>query len=87
MTQAHGISDHMTRVISIIGLIASLAMIFAAYVETPEAASVESAATETLGEGCVIREVALDEGYGVTRMEKHIVCPKERIGADLNYRH
>jgi hypothetical protein len=75
----------MTRVISIIGLVVSLARIFAAYVETPEAASIESAATETLGE-CVIREVALDEGYGVTRMEKHIVCPKERIGADLNYR-
>ena len=77
----------MTRVISIIGLVATLAIMFAAYVETPEAASVESAATETLGEGCVTREVALDEGYGVTRMEKHIVCPKERIGADLTYRH
>lgn len=68
----------MTRVISIVGLVASLALIFAAYTATPEAASVEGIVADTFAEGCIIREVALDEGYGVTRTEKRIICAKDR---------
>lgn len=68
----------MTRVMSIVGLVASLAMLFAAYTAAPEAASVEGTVADTLAEGCIIRNVALDEGYGVTRTEKQIICAKDR---------
>jgi hypothetical protein len=68
----------MTRVISIVGLVASLAMLFAAYTAAPEAANVEGTIPDTFTEGCVIRNVALDEGYGVTRTEKRIICAKDQ---------
>lgn len=68
----------MTRLFAIIGLFASLAILFAAYSETPEAASAGVPAAEALAEGCIVREVALDEGYGVTRMEKQLDCPARK---------
>lgn len=67
----------MNRMVSVVGLVLSLGMIYVAYAETPEAAGVENPTAEAVGDGCVIREVPLDEGYGVTRTEKRIVCAQE----------
>lgn len=64
----------MSKAVSIIGLLASLGVLFAAYTVTPEAADAGSRADTSLGNGCVRREIALDEGYGVSRMETRLVC-------------
>lgn len=72
----------MTRVVAIFGLLASLAVIFAAYSEMPEAARADRPTVEALADGCTLREIALDEGYGVTRTEKHVVCAKEDKGLE-----
>jgi hypothetical protein len=55
----------------------SLAIVSVAYTETRDNAGAETQAaqaSEPRSSGCVTREVALDEGYGVTRTEKRIVC-------------
>jgi len=65
----------MRKTVSIIGLLASLGVMFAAYTATPEAADAGLRAEPSRGTSCVSREVALDEGYGVSRMETRLVCP------------
>jgi hypothetical protein len=64
----------MSKAVSIIGLVVSLGVLFAAYTVTPEAADVGLRADTSVGNGCVRREVALDEGYGVSRVETRLVC-------------
>ncbi len=66
----------MIRLGSIFGFVFSLALIFAVYMGTPQAPGADAQATAAPGEGCVVEKVALDEGYGVTRMETRVVCPK-----------
>ncbi len=62
----------------IMGLATSLAVIFLAYTATPEASLPDAQAGAAPGKGCVTREVALDEGYGVTRLDARVVCVKEK---------
>lgn len=60
-----------------LGLAFSLAAVTVAFTETRDAADVETKAaqsSESQSSRCVVREVALDEGYGVTRTEKRLVC-------------
>ena len=64
----------MSKAVSIIGLVVSLGVLFAAYTVAPEAADVGLRADTSLGNGCVRHEVALDEGYGVSRVETRLVC-------------
>jgi len=66
----------MNRVASIFGLAVTFAVIFLAYSGTPEASNAEAqtAQIEAQGKNCVSREIALDEGYGVTRTETRLVC-------------
>ncbi|ACK51067.1 hypothetical protein Msil_2128 [Methylocella silvestris BL2] len=66
----------MIRLGSIFGFVLSLGLIFAIYMGTPDPSLADSQASAALAEGCVAEKVALDEGYGVTRTETHVVCPK-----------
>ena len=66
----------MIRMGLILGFIMSLALIFAAYTETQgSVAEAQASAAPILG--CVTREVALDQGYGVTRTETRAVCAED----------
>jgi hypothetical protein len=70
----------MIRMSSIFGLLMGLAALFSAYSGTPEASGGEAQAaqvTEASGRRCVAHEVALDEGYGVSRMETRLVCAND----------
>jgi hypothetical protein len=65
---------------SIFGLVMSFAVIFTAYSGVPDAAGGEAQAAqlaEAAAHDCVAREVALDEGYGVSRIETRLVCAKD----------
>ena len=67
----------MIRMGLILGFIMSLALIFAAYTETQGASVVEAQASAAPILGCVTGEVALDQGYGVTRTETRAVCAED----------
>jgi hypothetical protein len=64
----------MSRAVSIIGLMASLGVLFAAYAVTPEAADAGLQSEASLENGCISRVIALDEGYGVSRTETRLDC-------------
>ena len=66
----------MIRMGLILGFIMSLALIFAAYTET-QGSVAEAQASAAPIQGCVTREVALDQGYGVTRTETRAVCAED----------
>lgn len=68
----------MMRMGSILGLATSLAVMFSAYTGAPEASVAEAQTTAAPSDGCVTREVALDEGYGVTRTEKRVFCSADQ---------
>ncbi len=72
----------MVRLGSVFGFVFGLAIIFAAYMGTPESSVAEAQANAALGDGCVVEKVPLDEGYGVTRTETHVVCAKDQSGKD-----
>ncbi|SFK54415.1 hypothetical protein [Methylocapsa palsarum] len=60
-----------------LGVMIGLAIVSVAYTETRDPANTETQAaqaSETKNNGCITHEVALDEGYGVTRTEKRVVC-------------
>ena len=67
----------MIRMGLILGFIIDLALIFAAYTETQGASVAEAQASAAPTQGCVTREVALDQGYGVTRTETRAVCAED----------
>ena len=69
----------MIRMGLILGFIMSLALIFAAYPETQGASVAEAQASAAPIQGCVTREVALDQGYGVTRTETRAVCAEDSV--------
>lgn len=77
----------MTRLGSILGFVFSLAVIFTAYMGTQDASVAETKAQAVLDEGCVSENVALDEGYGVTRTETHIVCAKDPKDKEKDANH
>lgn len=64
----------MSKAVSILGLLASLGILFASYTISPETADAGSGTETSLSDGCIAREVALDEGYGVSRTEMRLVC-------------
>ncbi|MGO9674104.1 MAG: hypothetical protein ACLPSF_08055 [Methylocella sp.] len=63
----------MLRLGSILGFALGLAIMFAAYMGTQDRSVAEPQAADA---GCIAQKVALDEGYGVTRTETHVVCAK-----------
>ncbi len=67
----------MIRLGSIFGFVIILALMFTAYLGTPEASVAEAQASAAPNNGCVTEKVALDEGYGVTRTETRTVCNAE----------
>jgi hypothetical protein len=67
----------MMRLGSIFGFILVLGLIFAAYLGTPEASVAEAQSNAAAAKGCIAEKVALDEGYGVTRVETRLVCAKD----------
>jgi hypothetical protein len=71
-------SKRMVKLGLIMGLATSLALIFLAYTAKPEASGAEVQTGAAPSKGCVTREVALDEGYGVTRFDTRIVCATEK---------
>jgi hypothetical protein len=73
--------NEMIRMGLILGFIMSLAVIFAAYTETQGASVAEAQASVAPIQGCVTREVALDQGYGVTRTETRAVCAESSAAA------
>jgi hypothetical protein len=64
----------MRKAVLIVGLMTSLGFLLAAYAVTPQARDAGLRADRSLGNGCVTRQIALDEGYGVSRTETHLVC-------------
>ncbi|WP_395667174.1 hypothetical protein [Methylocella sp.] len=67
----------MIRLGSVFGLAVSLSVLTAAYMAIPEASLAEGQKQAALKDGCVAEQVALDEGYGVTRTETHVVCASQ----------
>jgi len=56
-----------------VGFVIALALITAA----PKTTGVEAQASAQVPQGCVVHEVSLDEGYGVSRKSVNINCEKE----------
>ena len=63
----------MIRLGSVLGVAFGLALVVAASAAMQDA-SVAETQTAALDAGCVAEKVALDEGYGVTRIETRIIC-------------
>ncbi len=67
----------MIKLGSVLGFVFSLTVLFAAYMGTQEASVAEAQPSAALADGCVAEKIALDEGYGVSRVEIRIVCAKK----------
>ena len=65
----------MTKFVSTIGFCTGLLILGLAYFTAPGASSVEAREGAA---ACHVQEVALDEGYGVSRTELRKVCPPAR---------
>lgn len=63
----------MKTLVSMLGLVATAALIAALYLNAPSAGSVEARETAN---SCRMMEVAVDEGYGVTLTTLRPVCAK-----------
>ena len=63
----------MIKTVSI-GLLLGFTVVFAAFMSWPNPASVEAQVGTASRKACAAREIALDEGYGVTRTETRLVC-------------
>lgn len=59
----------MTKIVSAIGLCLGLFVLTMAYFTAP--GSVEARESD-----CTVKEIALDEGYGVTRTEIRAICAR-----------
>jgi hypothetical protein len=66
----------MIKMVSIGGVLLGFTVMFAVFMIRPDPASVEAQVGTASRKACVTRDVALDEGYGVTRMETRLVCGK-----------
>ena len=66
----------MTKFLSVFGFFGGVALLGALYLNAPVAGPVE--AREEGKISCRMVEVALDEGYGVTRTELRNVCAPAR---------
>jgi hypothetical protein len=64
----------MIKTISVLACVTGLALILAAFVRAPNLGRVEAHETAVSSDGCSLREVALDEGYGVSRKVMRRVC-------------
>ena len=66
----------MTKFLSVLGFVGGIALLGTLYLNAPSAGPVE--ARETTEPTCRLVEVALDEGYGVTRTELRRICGPTR---------
>jgi hypothetical protein len=66
----------MTKILSALGALFSVAAATFLLLAPPGAAP--SQASEEVATACRVVESPLDEGYGITRMEKHEVCAPDR---------
>ena len=64
----------MTKFVSALGFCLGLVLLAAAYFNAPVASPVEARESA----GCRVIEVALDEGYGVSRTQLRRVCDSAR---------
>ena len=62
----------MTKLLSTLGFLGGIALMATLYLNVPSAGPVE--AREDNAGACRMVEVALDEGYGITRTEMRRVC-------------
>ncbi len=67
----------MFKIGSIVGFAAILAIVLFVFTGRPEAAGGEAQPRAAPSKHCNTREVALDEGYGVTRLETQVVCAED----------
>jgi hypothetical protein len=64
---------HMLKLMSAFGVFVAVAVVVGAFAGTPKA-DVGVRSASVLASGCSIQEVALDEGYGVSRKVMRQVC-------------
>jgi len=63
----------MIRAFAIFGCLIGF-FVLLAFVSAPQGGDVEARETNMSKSGCVTREVALDEGYGISRKMSQLVC-------------
>jgi len=64
----------MIKVISVLGILMAVMMIAVATIPVPSQDNVEARESAAPEESCPLHEVALDEGYGVTRVGVEHKC-------------
>jgi hypothetical protein len=64
----------MIKTVGFLGIATGIALIAIALIGTQPSASVEAREDRPQIEGCPLQEVALDEGYGVSRMVMRSIC-------------
>lgn len=64
----------MAKVVFALGIVIGLAILGIAVTTGPESSGVEARAASMTKGGCSLREVALDQGYGVSRKIVRKVC-------------
>ena len=65
---------HMLKFVSAFGMFVTVAIVVGAFAGTPKADVATRGANAVLASGCAIQEVALDEGYGVSRKVLRQTC-------------
>jgi hypothetical protein len=65
----------MAKVVFGLGIAISIALLAIAITAGPPSSSVEARAASVTNHACSMREVALDQGYGVSRKVVREVCP------------
>lgn len=66
----------MLKTFSALGLVIGLLMVIALITSSSETGKVEAQVNLPSGSGCMIHEIPLDEGYGVTRKSVTMDCEK-----------
>jgi hypothetical protein len=64
----------MIRTFAIFSCVVGFFVIVLAIASTPQSGDVEARETAATVDGCTTREVALDQGYGVSRKVSQRVC-------------
>jgi len=66
----------MIRAFAIFGCLIGF-FVLLAFISVPQGSDVEARETNIGKSGCVTREVALDEGYGISRKISQLVCDEQ----------
>ncbi len=64
----------MIRTFAIFSCFVAFLVIILAVAGMPQSGDVEARETAVSADGCMTREVALDQGYGVSRKVSQLVC-------------